>query len=140
MAKYIGIDCGTHTGLAVWDSTEKRLTSVQTLPLYKAFEVVSLLAENNPVRVVFEDARQRKWLPKEKSIAEYRGHLMGAGSVKRDSTAWEEFCKGKGIAYEAVAPRKGLTKWSPEVFQRLTGWQGRTSNHGRDAAMLVYGR
>lgn len=137
---YIGIDCGTHTGLAVWDTASKRLISVQTLKLYRAFEEVGNYAEKASVKVIFEDARKRKWLPREKSVAEYRGHLMGAGSVKRDSKIWEEFCKGKGIDYEAVAPRKGLTKWTAETFGNVTGWTERTSEHGRDAAMLVYGK
>ena len=138
--KYIGIDCGTSTGLAIWDSSEKRITSVQTLSLYKAFETVSLIAENEPVKVIFEDARKRRWIPQERSNSEYRGHLMGAGSVKRDSTAWEEFCKGKKIPYDAVAPRKGLTKWDKDTFAQVTGYKERTSHHGRDAALLVFGR
>lgn len=137
---YIGIDCGTHTGLAVWETESRRMTSVQTLPLYKAFEVVTLLACGDKVKVIFEDARKRKWLPREKSVSEYRGHLMGAGAVKRDSAIWQEFCEGKGIAYEAVAPRKGLTKWDAKAFGNITGWKGRTSEHARDAALLVYGR
>ena len=33
-----------------------------------------------------------------------------------------------------------MTKWSAEVFADMTGWKGRTSNHARDAALLVYGR
>lgn len=138
--KYIGIDCGTDTGVAVWDKSSRRLTSVQTLPLYKAFEVVALLAQDGDVKVIFEDARKRKWIPKEKTESEYRGRLIGSGSIKRDSKIWQEFCEGKGLEFEAVPPRKGLTKWDKDTFAAVTGWKGRTSHHGRDAALLVYGR
>lgn len=137
---YVGIDCGTHTGVAVWDTKLKRLTAVRTLPLYAALEYVDKLHKEHGVCVVFEDARQRRWFEKERSNGEYRGHLMGAGSVKRDSAIWEQFCKGKKIAYEAIPPRPGMTKWSPEAFAALTGWTGRTSEHARDAVLLVYAR
>ena len=30
-------------------------------------------------------------------------------------------------------------KLDAAAFKRLTSWQGRTSEHGRDAAMLVWG-
>ena len=66
--------------------------------------------------------------------------MIGAGSVKRDAVIWEEFCIDNGIKFFSVPPAKGLTKWSAQTFSEVTGWQGRTSNHGRDAALLVYGR
>ena len=90
--------------------------------------------------IVFEDARQRKWIPQEKNASQYRGRLQGAGSVKRDATIWEDFCKDLGIRYEAVPPHKGMTKWSAETFANITGWQGKTSEHARDAALLVYAK
>jgi hypothetical protein len=92
------------------------------------------------LQIVFEDARKRQWLPREKNLSEYRGKLMGAGSVKRDCEIWEEFCENYDIPYTAVPPRKGLTKWDAETFNKMTGWQGRTSNHARDAALLVWGK
>ncbi|MBR1575873.1 MAG: hypothetical protein IJ654_05415 [Bacteroidales bacterium] len=92
------------------------------------------------VRVVFEDARKRRFFQRERTEAEYRGHLMGAGSVKRDATIWEDALTDYGIPFEATPPRRGLTKWDATAFQRATGWTGRTSNHARDAALLVFGR
>lgn len=138
--KHIGIDPGAHTGVAVWDTDRRALVEVATLPLHRALALVSSYAAQGDIQVTFEDARQRRWLPAERSRSEYRGHLMGAGSVKRDCTIWEEFCRDKRIPFTARAPQKGLTKWSAEAFARLTGWQGRTSDHARDAAMLVVGR
>ena len=139
MMKYIGIDTGTKTGFAVWDG--KRFLEIETLKLWQALDRVRKMKEQREdITVVFEDARQRKWLPREKSISEYRGKMIGAGSVKRDAVIWEEFCIDNGIKFFSVPPAKGLTKWSAQTFAEVTGWQGRTSNHGRDAALLVYGR
>ena len=139
---YIGIDCGKATGFACWESECKAFDAIATLPIHEALDRVRRLHRTygDELVVVFEDARQRKWLPREKSASQYRGRLQGAGSVKRDATIWEDFCKDLGIRYEATAPKPGLTKWSAETFARITGWEGRTSNHARDAALLVYGR
>lgn len=140
---WAGIDPGEHTGVAMYDGS--RLIEVTTVQIHRALQMVASFVEvaqanGIPVRVVFEDARKRRWLPSEKNASEYRGRLMGAGSVKRDCTIWEDFLKDLGVDYIAQAPRAGMTKLSPEAFARLTGWKGRTSNHARDAAMLVYGR
>lgn len=139
---YIGIDSGTNTGLAIWDSKKKEFLDIRTCHLHQALfrvkEMVDFSTED--ITIIFEDARQRKWLPREMSESDYRGKLMGAGSVKRDSVIWQEFCEDNGIPYEATPPAKGMTKWSVDYFQRMTGWKGRTSNHARDAAILVWGR
>ena len=138
---YVGIDCGEHTGFAVWDSTRGEFLRVETLHLSQALiEVYDLHRSGEPVHVVFEDARQRKWIPRERNESQYRGRLMGAGSVKRDATVWQEFCEDNGIPFTARAPQKGMTKWSPQSFASVTGWAGRTSEHARDAALLVLGR
>lgn len=139
--KWVGIDTGTSTGLAVWDAAAQRFDTLATVGIVGAMRrILDLRAAASPVRIVAEDARQRKWLPRERSNAEYRGRLMGAGSVKRDAAIWEEFAAEYGIPLLLVPPRKGLTKWSPETFARITGYTGRTSEHARDAALLVFGR
>ena len=139
---FVGIDTGHDTGFAIWESGCQAFDAVATLKIHEALDRVRKLhaAYGDDLVVVFEDARQRKWLPQERNNAQYRGRLQGAGSVKRDATIWEDFCQDLGIRYEALGPRKGLTKWSAETFRNITGWTGRTSNHARDAALLVYGR
>lgn len=145
MAVFIGIDPGVNTGYAVWDTEQKMFRVVATGDILDAMFVAKLArsqwgTEDTPTKVVIEDARKRKWLPQEKSISEYRGRLMGAGSVKRDCEIWESFCKRNGFDLILVPPQKGLTKWTAATFNRVTGWKGRTSNHARDAAMLVFGK
>lgn len=150
---FIGIDPGENTGLAVWDSARREFAFLATLPLHRAMEVVhryavegeyEYLRQGESVHVVFEDARQRKWFRRERSASEYRGHLMGAGAAKRDAAIWEEYLSDKkgGIygrcTYEARAPRAGMTKWTADTFAQVTGYEGRTSGHARDAALLVY--
>lgn len=137
----IGIDPGTHTGVAVWDTKERRFLSLETLPIHQALDLVCKWQQDCKDRdvamdVTFEDARQRTWFGKGDTNAK----LQGAGSVKRDCSIWEDFCKDYGIPYWAKPPGKGMTKVTSDYFRTISGYQGRTSNHARDAAMLVIGR
>lgn len=132
----IGIDPGTHTGVAVWDSKEGKFLSLETLPIHRAMVEVMNLRIGREILVVFEDARQRKWFGEGDTDAK----KQGAGSVKRDCSIWEDFCKDYGIPFRAIPPVKGATKITPEYFKLISHYQGRTSEHSRDAAMLVIGR
>ena len=133
---WIGIDPGTHTGIAVWDDQKRKLTNLDTIPIHAALHFVEMFARDNEVFVIFEDARQRKWYGKGNTTAK----AQGAGSVKRDCSIWEDFLTDMGIQFRAIPPGKGMTKVTPTYFKMLTGWTGRTSEHARDAAMLVFGR
>lgn len=135
---WIGIDPGEHTGVAVWDTDQRAFRLLATLPLHKALNIVREFSAD--ARVVFEDARQRKWFPRERNASEYRGRLMGAGAAKRDARIWEEFLSDERIPFEAHKPEAGGTKWSADYFARITGYKGRCSEHARDAALLVFGR
>lgn len=139
MKLYIGIDTGRDTGFAVWGGGQ--LLRVETTTIVHAMaEILDYLGRWEDVHLVFEDARQRKWIPRERSNSEYRGKLMGAGSVKRDGEIWEEFCKEYDIPFRATPPKNNTTKLTAETFRQITGWTGRTSEHARDAAMLVFGK
>ena len=138
---HIGIDPGDNTGFAAWDTRAGAFVEVETYPLHKALDRVKKLAweTHGGVHVVFEDARLRKWFAPEHSRSEYRGKLMGAGAAKRDAKIWEEFLTDYGIPFTAHKPQAGWTKWDKEYWQKVTGWTGRSSEHSRDAALLVWG-
>lgn len=129
----LGIDPGTTTGLAHWSVAERALTSVQSMSIHRAMDLVRELPKEE-VLVLFEDARLRNWFG-----AKGREALQGAGSIKRDCVIWEDFLTDHSIPFLARKPAAGATKWSAEAFQRVTGWKGRTNEHARDAAALVYG-
>jgi len=142
---YIGIDTGVHTGVALWDNRKRSLELVTSMPIHKAMDVVKLhqmKAQENGTKLVVrvEDPRQRTWFGTERmSRDEERKKLQGVGSVKRDASIWDEFLKDLGIEYEMVAPRRSVTKLTQDSFKRYTGWNSKTNEHGRDAAMLVFG-
>ena len=108
----IGIDPGTHTGVAVWETRSGRFLNLETLPIHQAMDIVRYWngVTDGDIQVVFEDARQRKWFGRGDASAK----AQGAGSVKRDCSIWEDFCKDYGIPYWAKPPVKGATKVSAE--------------------------
>lgn len=135
---FIGIDPGTKTGLAVWNCDKKRFELVRTCGIVNAMKTVEMLIKTSDFKVegiVIEDARKRKWFG-----ANAGAKAQGAGSIKRDCSIWEEFCVGLKVSYLFKEPSAGTTKISVRVFSKLSGYAGKTSNHARDAAMLVLGR
>lgn len=137
---WIGIDTGVNTGVAMWNEGAFRF--IKTMQLHQALAYVHYTFDINDrkgVTVVFEDARLRKWYGTY-TAKQDRDKLQGAGSVKRDCKIWEEALCDWGIPFVRLAPKNNLTKLSAEQFQRITGWKGKTNEHGRDAAMLVFGR
>ena len=110
---------------------------LETMPIHQALmEVYKWRQRPVEIQVVFEDARQRTWFGKGDTNAK----AQGAGSIKRDCSIWEDFCKDYGIPFWAKRPVKGATKVSADYFKMVSHWEGRTSEHSRDAAMLVLGR
>jgi hypothetical protein len=131
----IGIDPGVKTGLAAWVPEENRFQTIETMSIVRAMNWIMLARRDGmQVKVVFEDARLRTWFGRAD-----REQLQGAGSIKRDCAIWAEFCEYHQIPFQCVKPAKGGTKWTADYFKRVTGWQGRTSVHGRDAGILVFG-
>ena len=138
---YVGIDPGEHTGLAVWNSEEHYFVDIYTCKLHEAqvrLYDIWRLSNRKDMFVVFEDARQRRWIPDTHNIRREMGRRQGAGSIKRDCQIWEEFLTDFGIPFEARKPQAGGTKWSADFFKKVTGYTGRCSEHARDAALLVF--
>lgn len=133
----IGIDPGVNTGFAAWDTEAKKLLEVSCYQAVEAeIRVLRYCIWYEPnVFLLFEDARLRKWYGTKGAEA-----LQGVGSIKRDCSRWEEFCIYHKIPHKGIAPQKGATKWTAERFAKVTGWKGKTNEHARDAAMMVYGR
>jgi hypothetical protein len=138
---YIGIDAGTKTGFCVWRKSESQMMQIGCYPIHKAMSQVEYWNRFAPgqVFVRLEDARLRKWIPRQKTESAERGRREGAGYVKSHCAIWEGFLKDLGVPYELVAPKNNKTKVKADYFAKLTGYMERTNEHMRDAAMLVVG-
>lgn len=132
----IGIDPGVKTGFA--KMVDGVMREVKTYTIVEAMNqlkqiITQAKQEKKKLKVYIEDARMRKWIPSQVG----REVLQGVGSVKRDCAIWQEFCVHHAVDYELVPPKNNTTKLNAEQFKKITGWVGRTSEHARDAAMLI---
>jgi hypothetical protein len=91
--------------------------------------------EECDIKLYIEDARLRTWYG-----AKGKEVLQGVGSVKRDCLRWQEFCEHHNIEFNMVHPKNNKTKLKAAEFKKITGWSGKSNEHGRDSAMLVWGR
>lgn len=128
----IGIDPGRNTGFAIIDGNDVIL---QTFKLHQAFKFVE---ENKDKirRVVIENPNLWKFFNDDK--AQFK--KQGAGSVKRDYSAWEDFLNDLGIKFVGVRPDKHRNSiaYNIDLFQRTTKYTKRCSEHARVALMLIW--
>lgn len=129
----IGIDPGVKTGYA--RAVKGELQDIGDGDQQQIKQYVLYWNQKKPVKVIVEDARLRKWYGNNSY-----GKAQGAGSVKRDCQMWESFLQKHDIDYEMIHPIKGGTKLKAKAFRNITGWKGRTNEHKRDAAMIVFKR
>lgn len=132
----LGIDPGVNTGFAIYSTAEKKLLEVETIAIHDAMTRVLIMHRwyGPQLLVRLEDARLRKWFGNTGPEV-----WKGAGSICRDCSIWQAFLESNGIATMMTAPKHNRTKVTHDYFCRLTGWDKKTNEHGRDAAMLVYG-
>lgn len=135
----IGIDTGVHTGFAVAIDRGNggELEQVTCLTITQAMHQVNELIIQHgkgSLQLIIEDARQRTW------FTGGREKAQGVGSVKRDARIWEDWCNENQINFKMIHPKNNSTKYKADTFKKITGWTGRTNEHARDAAMLVFRR
>lgn len=128
----IGIDPGTSTGIAVFDTIQGKFTRIDTMGIVRAMYEVGTLRSIMPadtILLLVEDPRRIGGAPE---------RAQGAGSIKRDANIWQEFAKVYQVKVRFVRPtRASITKATVEQLRNMCGWVGRTTNHARDAAFLV---
>jgi hypothetical protein len=138
----LGIDPGTAVGLAQWSTTGQVLGVVTSMSALAAMDWIRTLPQaqhpgSGELLIVLEDARKSR-IHGGPTFGK-ANRLQGVGSVKRDSALWVEFCTRERIPFVTIKPRRRATKKNAALFRQITGWQGRTNEHGRDAAMFVWG-
>lgn len=132
----IGIDCGTNTGVAIFDVEKRKLIVVKTMMIHQAIDLVEEYAQSNNILLCVENPNT--WIPFEKDRTKSNAKLQGAGSVKRDFAIWKDFAEDKGIEFISKKITGNLKKIDADLFKRITGWDDRTSSHSRDASFLVF--
>jgi len=138
----IGIDPGVHTGICMMQ--DGKISLLATVDFWKAIDIIDsaypICASTN-LSVVIEDPSQNKptFARSVEGLKKQSRISQNVGSNKREATLLIEYCKRNGIDVVAIKPTKrSLTKLPAETFKKLTGWEGQSSEHSRDAAMLIW--
>lgn len=134
MTLCIGIDPGVNTGYACWTVETQHFMEVFTFNAIQAMERVRELGETDRVILFVEDCRN---LYVSKQFRNDQ-RIKGVGSVQRDVKLWIEFAEHFGIEINLLKPGR-YRKVGPSEFATWTKWTGRTSEHARAAAMMVWG-
>jgi hypothetical protein len=113
-----------------------------TLDFWRAIAFIeSYKSAGVPISVVMEDPNGNRPVFN-RGVQGRRASKIAqnVGANKRDAILIWEYCVNHGIAIQRITPTaKSITKLSSEQFNKITGWAARTSEHARDAAMLVWG-
>ncbi|MEM1095316.1 MAG: hypothetical protein AAGJ10_12005 [Bacteroidota bacterium] len=139
----MGIDPGDTTGLALYSPEAHVLVEVTSGTFWAMAERVRReWTQGRLALVVIEDTRALPIYERhnnKKLDRPRRDRLCrNVGRIDRDCALWAALCEETGIPYRLVKPIKG-GKWSADTLRGVTGFSGRTNQHGRDAARLVWG-
>ena len=134
MTTIIGIDPGTHTGIAIFqDGKLHSLQTIHTLDIFPALELWK------PSRVVFEDSRLTSHLfTTNKNPKVAKSMARKVGQVDMVCGLIVEACDRLGIAAHGISPKDKGAKLNAEKFKALTGWAGASNEHCRDAATVAW--
>lgn len=129
----IGIDPGVKTGVAVWDRKHRKFDQLITTDIDTAWSIVQSYQQGS-VLVVIENPNLRTWFGNSG-----KERYQGAGSVKRDFSIWKKRLEITVTPYVEKAPKAVMSIPKHSTFKAITGCQEkRTSQHVRDAAMMVF--
>ncbi len=127
---HIGIDPGKKTGFAVYDKTEKKLIMLETLDFWMAYSKAQAFSKDS-TRIVVEVPKTKANWQEDKSTTT----SVNIGGVIREAKLLAEGLKRLGFHVETQHPQG---KVDDVFFEKVTGHKGRTNEHVRDAALLVY--
>jgi len=137
MSKFlIGIDPGKDTGFAVYDTDEKAFVLCKKYSFWEAIEKLAYYKTFGFLAYVELPKTKHVWHSGAKNQNAKNRTAVNVGSVIREAELIVEWLEREEVEHKTVAP-KG--KVNDAVFRKLTGWPGRTSQHARDAGMLLVG-
>ncbi len=146
----IGLDPGKSTGVCLYDKSQKVIIMLDTLDFWEVFDLIkelsfihshidhqgklSFVIENSSLnKPTFAKAGDGKELTRQKIS-------RNVGMNQRESVLLIEGIRRLGYEVKEVTPSKKSAytgKITVPMFKAMTGWKGTSSQHARDAAMLV---
>lgn len=140
IARYIvGIDGGAHTGFAIWDTREKEFTDILTVSFWEAYDLSLKFFKHETAFIIEDPGVNKPTFHRNKMKRKVLDRkAQNVGGVKRETKLLGEGIERAGYFVLYVPPSS--RKLEHAEFRVTTGYQKRTSQHARDAAMLVFNR
>jgi len=135
----VAIDPGTTTGFSVYDIKNKKWVCCHQMMIHDAIlSIISIVSKNESlnIHIIVEDAR---------NISGRYTNKMGAGSIRRDCSIWEDFlndiCKSnKNVHTSYVRPTGNrFLKMEAEAWKKYAKWDKKApAEHARDSATYLF--
>lgn len=133
----MAIDCGEQTGIAIYDSTKKKITKTLTTDFYGAIRFVKTL-EKETVKIIVEVPSDFIYARNDFQKGSLRDNMaIKIGGNRREAQLLARGLRILGFAVEEVLPIRAK-KWTAEQLKRYLGIDSRTNQHVRDACRLAY--
>lgn len=138
----IAIDPGVHTGWA--EAVDGKLTAIETLTFWSAYErlmsiQLTLNDEYPRVTLYIEDSGKIPILYRKGcNLAEMTKIARNIGINQAHGNLLAIAASEMDYNVIRTSPLRSGTKTQPAAFKKLTGWDEKTSEHGRDAAMILW--
>ena len=130
----LGIDPGAHTGVAVYIGG--KLDKLSTVEPWRIPEVIQAFGAD---RVVFEDSRLTSFMfTTVKSRQAALKMARNVGEVDGWCKLIVAVCEQLKIPAHGISPKAKGAKLGADAFKRLTGWDGPSNEHTRDAAAIAW--
>lgn len=129
----IGIDPSKRTGIAIYK--EGDLTEVYTGDFWEAIRRVEEFNSDGLIVIIELPGTKTVWHKQASNRGAIERTAVNVGSVIREAELIIEYLDRNKI--QTIIQRL-VGKVSADTFKRITKWDGRTSQHSRDAAMLCY--
>jgi len=126
----IGIDPGKQTGICFMNEN-KEIITLTTTDFWSVADIIDGFIDF----FILEKPRSKNVWHKAKDKRQAKIIGVNVGSVYRESELLEELLKQRGCNYKTVHPQG---KINAENFKKITGYEGKTNQHERDAAMLCW--
>lgn len=133
MSKYIGIDPGKKTAIAVYDSITKRIIDVFMTDFWGAYEYLESEQHDILIKAVIIEVPRTKsnWHKKGCDITS-----ANVGGIYREANLLANGIERMGLKVVRQHPQG---KVDAAYVKKITGYQGKTNEHTRDAIMLCWG-
>jgi hypothetical protein len=128
----MGIDPGKHTGIAICDGGY--LANLYETDFWGAIDSIGCFPD--AVVVIELPDTKHVWHDGARTKASIQRTGVNVGSALREAELLIQYLVRIERQHIVQKPHGKMTA---DQFKRLTGWNGRTNQHMRDAAMLVFG-